>query len=548
MSYYSVNYEQDGIEIYFDNKPNEAVRARLKEKHWRWSGYKKCWYNFYTSENLQFAKNACGEMSSKVKGNIPLSQGKPKLSSDGTFCELKKELIETEHTIEGVKTCILDLYAHNETQFKKIKKEGVVSDKALEFLDMCGLQIENDYSDGAAFFRINRYEETLHHYCNNLIGQTNKPENKQLKKNKEKKTSNSETSQTYNKRIKRGITLLNESLNGKWKLAKRYGGMLCYVDEKKTIGYIVEGDGRYKKFWLQFKGERPFKVQYGEVKGYEKKILSRVEKEEHKIEEKEKTKIDKTEAQAIQKSDKIEKVVMRVEGIQSTKQESEKKFWEQNDEEEIIEDEVKAPQIPRKKQMDTVKKCRPVKKQERYISPTDFIVRKSDFKCVHNEHAVEDVIAVAKVISPKGEKINMKVSAGHCKTCDVYYIMNSYFDVLRRAGIPICRVSDEKTYKKNLECGEMGLAAESKLMQYGYNVNKDEDLSDLTRQNILASLIDNKIMRRTEIISYLDFFIEQRKGRSHYEIAISKWEKDREFVTHYNQSQSQEVRIRRILK
>lgn len=59
MSYYTRNYEQNGIEIYFNKKPSEAVRDRLKMNGWRWSNFKKCWYNYYSQEHLQFADAIC---------------------------------------------------------------------------------------------------------------------------------------------------------------------------------------------------------------------------------------------------------------------------------------------------------------------------------------------------------------------------------------------------------------------------------------------------------------------------------------------------------
>lgn len=77
------------------------------------------------------------------------------------------------------------------------------------------------------------------------------------------------------------------------------------------------------------------------------------------------------------------------------------------------------------------------------------------------------------------------------------------------------------------------LAQESILMQYGYNVNQMEGLSSTRRQKILAVLIDKSILGKSEIISYLDFFISQRKTQSKFQIAISKWEDDREFVENY---------------
>ena len=40
-------------------------------------------------------------------------------------------------------------------------------------------------------------------------------------------------------------------------------------------------------------------------------------------------------------------------------------------------------------------------------------------------------------------------------------------------------------------------------------------------------------MAKSEIISYLDFFINQRNSMSNMEVAVSKWEVDREFVENY---------------
>ena len=47
-------------------------------------------------------------------------------------------------------------------------------------------------------------------------------------------------------------------------------------------------------------------------------------------------------------------------------------------------------------------------------------------------------------------------------------------------------------------------------------------------------MIDNHIITRSEIISYLDLFINQRYSQSKFELAISKWESDRDFVMEYN--------------
>lgn len=79
----------------------------------------------------------------------------------------------------------------------------------------------------------------------------------------------------------------------------------------------------------------------------------------------------------------------------------------------------------------------------------------------------------------------------------------------------------------------MKLAQESILMQHGYTVSQTEGLSTARRQKILAVLIDNKILTKSDIISYLDFFISQKKSNHMYEKAITKWQNDREFVAEY---------------
>lgn len=111
--------------------------------------------------------------------------------------------------------------------------------------------------------------------------------------------------------------------------------------------------------------------------------------------------------------------------------------------------------------------------------------------------------------------------------------MDSTYQNLKKKGMVLCRVTDEKNYMKSGYINGMKLAQESLLMQYGYNVSQTEGLTTTDRQKILAVIIDNKIMSKSEIISYIDFFISQRSSNSRMEVAISKWEADREFVDNY---------------
>ena len=169
----------------------------------------------------------------------------------------------------------------------------------------------------------------------------------------------------------------------------------------------------------------------------------------------------------------------------------------------------------------------------RQIGFKDFVIRTAIFKCLHNNHHVEDIVAMIKVCGDDGKMQSMKISAGYCPVCKIYFIMESTYQRLKGRGVIMSCISDSKTYLKGGFMNGSKLAQESILMQYGYNVSQTKGLSATRRQKILAVIIDNKILSKSEIISYLDFFIRQRSSRNNMGIAISKWEEDREFVENY---------------
>jgi len=59
-SYYILNGEHNGIEIYFPSKPKEAIRDALKAGRWRWFQSKGCWYTFNSATNKNLADRITG--------------------------------------------------------------------------------------------------------------------------------------------------------------------------------------------------------------------------------------------------------------------------------------------------------------------------------------------------------------------------------------------------------------------------------------------------------------------------------------------------------
>ena len=167
------------------------------------------------------------------------------------------------------------------------------------------------------------------------------------------------------------------------------------------------------------------------------------------------------------------------------------------------------------------------------IKYKDFVVRSTTMRCTNRQHHIENIQAVVTVITPLGDLVTRQIPASYCRECNVYFLMENTYTKLKTIGIPFCRVTDHETWiKQNTGVGCMKLAKESVLMQYGYNVSQKEDLSSMQRQTILQSIVENGILSKSEVVSYLNYFINQRINRDTdmYDVAISKWREDRDFI------------------
>lgn len=167
------------------------------------------------------------------------------------------------------------------------------------------------------------------------------------------------------------------------------------------------------------------------------------------------------------------------------------------------------------------------------IGLKDFVVRSGSLRCYHKNHQVENIVASVPVLNPlTGRKQHHEVSAGFCRRCKKYFITEGTFESLKTKGVLLCKVVDKKTYHQ-MESGNYDIRNESELMMYGYSVSKQKGLSPITRHQILAMLIDEGIMPKTRILSYLDYFIRMNRKRASMRDAIGKWEADMRYVSAY---------------
>lgn len=171
----------------------------------------------------------------------------------------------------------------------------------------------------------------------------------------------------------------------------------------------------------------------------------------------------------------------------------------------------------------------------RELQYVDFLIAYNTFKCKAKKHKLIEITALVNIMVRDKGQVLEQVPAYYCEECEAYFISKREFNSLKSKGILMCKhYDDEEKYYKTKYSGSLKLSQESILMQYGYNVSQENNLSDNERQEILGFLIDNRIVDKTTILNYFDFFIKQRENQNKdFSQAINKWKKDAKYVYYY---------------
>jgi hypothetical protein len=161
------------------------------------------------------------------------------------------------------------------------------------------------------------------------------------------------------------------------------------------------------------------------------------------------------------------------------------------------------------------------------------------FKCSVHHHELESIIAeipVKKLFEGLG---TLEVPAGFCKTCSQYYILSSIYDeMLKEYEEDGCLLSrfkcvDGSIVGPNLYSTTDTWSNQSPLRICGYSVSLESGLSEQRRRLILDFIIDQKILSREEVKSYLNFFITKSSKLKSMVCAIEKWKSDLLYISKY---------------
>ena len=504
---------------------------------------------------------------------------------------VKNIIIKDVFTEINTEKCVIDIFLQNQSEFKK--EVNNIDPISLKFLNRCKQQLKEESDKGKIlFFRKYNYEKILNDYLSKTysVGALKISlllSNKEKKDISEKEISVKEKQYPYlkenantNSEIKQQ-TMITESKTDSvsdivpQKTEEQIIQERLILQEQKLLSNIsnitwtkliganyVIYEGIFCKKKVEFRINNTMKrknPQAAYIFKYNNKPFHYIKYDGNSIEEmieethpkidvinrekvivvvnenitsKKKTvKSQSTKENAQKKKEEIAKRNAELEKQRQLKEERRRLHEERM---RVQQEAKRLKELERKKNLELKEKeQQEMLRQLPQIGIKDFVVRRAVFKCMHSKHEVIDLAAAVRIIDDNGKEKLVKVSAGYCKVCRIYFIMESTYEKLRNLGVVLCRICDEKSYMKNSFVNGMKLAQESILMQFGYTVSQTDGLSATKRQKILAVIIDNHILSKSEIISYLDFFISQRQYQSKFEIAVSKWETDREFVQEY---------------
>lgn len=162
---------------------------------------------------------------------------------------------------------------------------------------------------------------------------------------------------------------------------------------------------------------------------------------------------------------------------------------------------------------------------ERTDSKTLYL-HKGNIACVRYGHQSSNI--AASIAVDTGETV--RVPATHCWKCNINFMNKDYYNYLKKKYRFIvanfCEIDD--VGYPSLETGKM--AAESPLKLCNYSVDKDSVLSDSKRQQLLADILQNGILTKSQILQYLSHFINFNGRKSSHYRALQRWKMDYDFV------------------
>ncbi len=159
-----------------------------------------------------------------------------------------------------------------------------------------------------------------------------------------------------------------------------------------------------------------------------------------------------------------------------------------------------------------------------------FLVYTNDFQCQKEGHNISNLIAAVDISTSNGIIRSASFPAKWCEDCNAYYISESTYRELKAQGTILCKVLSKEKFDSPDSVYDT-YNEKSILNIYGYNVNAQEDKSELERRAVLDMIIKNGIMSKERVISFLQYLIDRPSGKRNMSQSIRKWRSDIEYLS-----------------
>ena len=165
--------------------------------------------------------------------------------------------------------------------------------------------------------------------------------------------------------------------------------------------------------------------------------------------------------------------------------------------------------------------------------------------CAESGHDTKAVRVIVDVFW--GNEVHpINVPATFCEECQIYFIEEKvYQDLSRRGRIMRQVMTLNEYYEYKSSNAFMNYSPKSILNILGYNVNKQDNLSESERHIILDYIISSGALSRQNTIQYLEFFIRRSEKQKNMAEARRKWNAD---LTYLRGTDNPEIHASRFVR
>lgn len=158
-----LNEELNGIELYFNTKPQQTVLSDLKSNGFRWSNFKKCWYTKQSDKAFQIANSLTNneEVASSVIEKTTAKKQPKKKESFNLWNATQMEELEIAQSVkdQDAKEIAKEIRSHIKKRFPQCKFSVRVP-----YYGRISFEIKS-----SPFEKGSTYLNAIHAYCKNLL-------------------------------------------------------------------------------------------------------------------------------------------------------------------------------------------------------------------------------------------------------------------------------------------------------------------------------------------------------------------------------------------